>query len=201
MASQFDQFVEKVTKLPAPQKVAIVAFIAAAFTAGNYFILIQDTWEQSNKAIKRMRALEDELIQNQAIANNLEQYKTEKKQLEQQLAKALTELPEEANVDALVQSLFEIGTNSGLTIATIEPRGERRADFYAEVPLSMSVRGNYHEIAVFLDSVSKLKRIINVSNIKLTNPKFQNEKVVLEAKYTATAFRFLPAPPTQPAKK
>ena len=206
MATKFDQFVEKVTKLPAPHKAGILLFIAAALTAGTFFLLVQPTWEQAEKSIRRMRALEDELIQNQAIANNLQQYRKEKELLEQQLAKALTELPEEANIDALVESLYAIGTDSGLVIVNIEPKGERRQDFYAEVPLAMTVTGNYHQIAVFFDQISKLKRIINVTGIKLTDPKVANEKVQLKATYTATAFRFLPKPPPgapgkAPAKK
>lgn len=195
MATKFDQFVEKVTKLPVPQKAGIALFIAAAMTAGTFFLLVQPTWEQAQRSIKKMRALEDELIQNQAIANNLQQYRKEKELLEQQLAKALTELPEDANIDALIESLYAIGTDSGLVIVNIEPKGERKQDFYAEVPLAMTVTGNYHQIAVFFDQISKLKRIINVTGIKLTDPKMQNEKIQLKATYTATAFRFLPKPP------
>ena len=201
MATKFDQFVEKVTRLPAAQKAGILLFTAAALTVGTFFLLVQPTWEQAEKSIKRMRALEDELIQNQAIANNLQQYRKEKELLEQQLAKALTELPEEANIDALIESLYAIGTDSGLVIVNIEPKGERGKDFYAEVPMAMTVTGNYHQIAVFFDQISKLKRIINVTGIKLSDPKVANEQVQLKATYTATAFRFLPKPAATAKKK
>lgn len=201
MATQTEQLIESVTKLPAAQKVAVVVFIAAALTAANFFLLVQPTWDEAEQSLKRMRALEDELIQNQAIANNLQQYRKEKEQLEQQLAKALTELPEEANIDALVQSLYEIGVKSGLSITNIEPKGESKAQFYAEIPLAMTVVGNYHEIAVFFDAVGKLKRIVNISGIRMGAPKFKNEKVLVEAKYTATAFRFLPQPAAAQAQK
>lgn len=200
MATQTEQLIESVTKLPAAQKIAVVVFIAAALTAANFFLLVQPTWDEAEASLKQMRALEDELIQNQAIANNLQQYRKEKEQLEQQLAKALTELPEEANIDALVQSLYEIGVKSGLSITNIEPKGESRAQFYAEIPLAMTVVGNYHEIAVFFDAVGKLKRIVNISGIKVGTPRFKNEKVLVEAKYTATAFRFLPQPAAQAQK-
>lgn len=192
MATKFDEFVEKVTKLPTAHKAGIALAIAAVLTGATFFLLVQPTWDDTTRSIKKMRTLENELIQNQAIANNLQQFRKEKELLEQQLAKALTELPEDANVEALVESLYALGTDSGLVIQSIEPKGERSQKFYAEVPLAMSVTGNYHEIAVFFDQISKLKRIINITGIKLSAPAVKNEKVNLKASYTATAFRFLP---------
>jgi type IV pilus assembly protein PilO len=54
------------------------------------------------------------------------------------------------------------------------------------------VTGNYHEIGVFLDAISKLARIVNVTNIKMSGSKTVNEKLVVQASYLATTFRFLP---------
>src|SRR5438445_7928183 len=141
-----------------------------------------------------LHALEDDLIQKQSIANNLAQFKHEKEVLERRLAQALTELPNEANIDDLIRSLSEIGTKSGLAINTIEPQGEARQSFYAAIPIVMSVTGNYHEIGVFLDSLSKLARIVNVTNIKMGTARPVNEKLVVNANYVATTFRFLPEP-------
>ena len=67
-----------------------------------------------------------------------------------------------------------------------------RQGFYASIPIAMSVTGNYHEIGVFLDSVSKLARIVNVTNIKMSNPSSAGEKQLVKATYVATTFRFLP---------
>ena len=79
-----------------------------------------------------------------------------------------------------------------LVINNIEPQGEQKQSFYASIPIVMSVTGNYHEIGVFLDSISKLARIVNVTNIKMGSPKTVNEKLVVQASYIATTFRFLP---------
>lgn len=192
MASASDQFIEKVTKLPLAQKIAIAVAVVGVMTGANWYFAVSPNHEQATKLLRRMRQLEEELIQNQAIANNLNQYRREKARLEKQLARALTELPEDANIDELIQSLHEIGLKSGLTITTIEPRAEKRDQFYAAIPVAMKVVGNYHEIAVFFDSISRLKRIVNVSHIKMGGAKVRNEKVQVEATYQATTFRFLP---------
>ncbi|TMA16332.1 MAG: pilus assembly protein PilO, partial [Deltaproteobacteria bacterium] len=85
-----------------------------------------------------------------------------------------------------------IGTKSGLTINSIDPQAEQRQSFYASIPIVMAVTGNYHEIGVFLDSLSKLARIVNVTNIKMAGARFTNEKLVVSSTYVATTFRFVP---------
>ena len=72
-----------------------------------------------------------------------------------------------------------------------QPQAEQKLSFYAAIPIAMSVTGNYHEIGVFLDSISKLARIVNVTNIKMSQAKTVNEKLVVQATYMATTFREL----------
>src|SRR5919202_977050 len=129
----------------------------------------------------QLRALEDELIQKQSIANNLAQFKREKEILERRLQQALTELPNEANIDELIRSLAEVGKKSGLIINDIAPQPEQTQSFYASIPVVMAVTGNYHEVSVFLDSISKLARIVNITNIKMNQPKMSGDKLVLSA--------------------
>jgi type IV pilus assembly protein PilO len=179
------------TKAPLPQKLAAVGGLVAVVTALNWFMMIDPLRDQITSKQAEQRKLDDDLIQKQAIANNLAQYKHEKEVLERKLAQALTELPNETNMAELISSLSEVGNKSGLIINTIEPRGESRQGFYASIPIGMAVTGNYHEIGVFLDSVSKLARIVNVTNISLTNPRMAGAKLVLDATYVATTFKFL----------
>lgn len=202
MALTRQDVLNSVTKLPLGQKVGVVAAFVILLTAANWYFFVDPMQTQIAQKQTQLRSLEDELIQKQSIANNLAQFKHEKEILERRLAQALTELPNEANIDDLIRSLAEIGTKSGLTINTIDPQAEQRQSFYAAIPIVMSVTGNYHEIGVFLDSVSKLARIVNVTNIKMGSAKLQNEKIVVGATYVATTFRFLPpeAAPA-PAKK
>ena len=192
MAVTGQDILNQMNKAPLPQKLAVAGILVAALSAGNWFLLIDPMREEINQKQQTQRKLEDELIQKQSIANNLAQFKHEKEILERKLAQALTELPNEANMAELISSLSEVGNKSGLIINSIEPQGESRQGFYASIPIVMSVTGNYHEIGVFLDSVSKLARIVNVTNIKMSNPSSAGEKQLVKATYVATTFRFLP---------
>jgi len=201
MALSGQDVLNAVNKMPLGQKVGVVAGFVILLSAANWYFFIDPMQTQIKSRQSSLRALEDELIQKQSIANNLAQFRHEKEILERRLAQALTELPNEANIDDLIRSLSEIGTKSGLTINSIEPQAEQRQSFYASIPIVMAVSGNYHEIGVFLDSLSKLARIVNVTNIKMGQARVTNEKLVINANYIATTFRFLPEANTpRPAK-
>jgi type IV pilus assembly protein PilO len=188
-----------VNKLPLGQKIAALVLIVGGITAANYFLVVQPEYEQLQRQQGVLRTLEDDLTQKQAIANNLAQFKHEKEILERRLQQALTELPNEANIDELIRSLAEIGQKAGLTINDIAPQGEQKQSFYASIPIVMAVTGNYHEIGVFLDALSKLPRIVNVTNIKMGQAKMSGDKLVVSASYVATTFRFLPETQTATA--
>jgi len=192
--------IASLNKLPLAQKIGVLVFIVGGISAANYFLLVQPEYEQVQRQEGVLHTLDDELSQKQAIANNLAQFKHEKDVLERRLQQALTELPNEANIDELIRSLAEIGQKAGLTINDITPQVEQKQSFYASIPIVMAVTGTYHEIGVFLDALSKLARIVNVTNIKMGTPKMQGDKLVVAASYVATTFRFVPEAAPAPAK-
>ena len=185
MALTGQDILNSITKAPLSQKVVGLGLIVGLLTAGNWYLLVDPVQQQITRQQAALRQLEDELIQKQSIANNLAQFKREKEILERRLQQALTELPNEANIDELIRSLAEVGNKSGLVINDIAPQAEQKQSFYAAIPVVMAVTGNYHEVGVFLDAISKLARIVNITNMS-------GDKLVVSATYVATTFRFLP---------
>ena len=195
MALTGQDILNQLNKVSLPQMIAGMAVAAIGITVATFILAVQPTLDDIGRRRTEQQRLEKELIDKQAIANNLDQSKRDMALLERRLAQALTELPNESNIDELIRSLSEIGQKSGLTISSIEPKGETKKPLYAEIPIVMSVSGSYHEIGVFLDSVSKLARIVNVTNIKMSTPKLVNEKLTLSASYIATTFRSVSTDP------
>jgi type IV pilus assembly protein PilO len=204
-----DKLLEQINKLPLGQKVGAVAVVLVLLTVLNYFVLgfdlgpsISDTEVQITRTLAERDRLQKDFIEKQAIANNLNQFRREKELLEQKLTEALAELPEEKNIDELLQLFQDRAIKSGLEINTIEPGAVKAEQFFARIPIPMTVTGNFHEIATFFDSLGRLRRIVNVSDIQLDNAKDVSGKVVVNGKFLVTTFMFVkPAGAAGPGKK
>lgn len=185
-----EQLIDRINKLATPVKAAIVLGIAVLITGTCYFLLVTDV-EARIETIKSQQAAADRtLAEKQAIADNLNERRKEMDALEQRLAEALTELPEKKDIEELLAQLNDVGKKSGLEIAKVTPGLEAPEGFYARIPITIIVSGNYHEIAMFLQEIANMRRIVNVNNIKLANPTMKNDKVILNSEFLATTFRF-----------
>ena len=133
-----------------------------------------------------------------AIANNLNQFRREKELLEQQLREALAELPEEKKVDGS-SSCSRIARRSPASRSARSSRRRRSGTGSTRGCPSDDDAGNFHEIATFFDALGRMRRIVNVSDILLDTPKDANGKIVLNAKFLATAFMFVETASPGPA--
>ena len=193
-----DKLIERIVKAPVGAKIGVVAALLVAVTALNYFVVGMDlgasvsaTEDQIRRAAKEQQQLDKEYIEKTAIANNLNQFWREKELLEQQLTEALAELPEDKRIEDLLQLFEDRALKAGLKIGSIEPKPPTPERFYAKIPIPMTVSGNYHEIATFFDSLGRMRRIVNVSEVSLGDPRDVNGKIVLNGKFLVTAFMFV----------
>ena len=193
-----EQLIDRIAKAPLGLKIGLVAGTLVLVTALSYFVFslpygpsISEVEVRIKKAETEQARLERDFTEKQAIANDLNRFRKEKELLEQRLAEALSELPEEKNIDELLGLFQDRAQKAGLEIATITPEPEKAEGFYARIPISMTVNGNFHEVATFFDSLGRLRRIVNVSDISMTTPKDVGGKLVVDAKFLVTTFMFV----------
>jgi type IV pilus assembly protein PilO len=193
-----EQLIERIAKAPVALKIGVVAGALVLVTALSYFVFslpfgpsISEVETRVKRTVIEQARLERDFTEKQAIANDLNRFRKEKELLEQRLGEALAELPEEKNIDELLQLFQDRAQKAGLEIATISPEQEKAEGFYARIPIPMTVAGNYHEIATFFDSLGRLRRIVNVSDISLSAPKDVSGKLVVDAKFLVTTFMFV----------
>jgi type IV pilus assembly protein PilO len=181
------------TNIPNRQIYILLAVIAAGLVAADLYFLMMPMWEEKGKLETDLAKLQADLAQKQAVAANRPQLEAEMKELERHLAAALVKLPEEKDIPRLLTQVNTLGQQSGLEFQLFRPGALVRKGFYAEVPIDMRVAGQYHTLGLFLDRVSKLERIVNVSDIKVAPLSAQQQlggrTVVAELK--ATTYTFL----------
>jgi len=196
-----DEIIDKVLKAPPLQRWGGLAALLVVLTILNFIFLVRPELGTLENQAAQQRVLDSQLQEKSEIAQNLNERRREMDVLQQKLDEALAELPESADVDELLAQLNEIGRKSGLEISAVEPAPEESAQIYVKIPIKMALTGNYHEIAMFLQSLANLRRIVNVNNIQLGSPTLKSEKVVLSSSFVATTFRFLDPKAAQAEKK
>ena len=111
--------------------------------------------------------------------------------MEKGLKQALRQLPDSKELPGLLTDVSSLGKDAGLEFKAFRPRDEIAQDFYAEVPIEIEFSGDFHDIARFFDKVSKLPRIVNVSQLEMEIAGQENGATRLKVRGEATTFRFL----------
>src|SRR6185369_7481788 len=124
-----EQLIERILKAPWPNKIGVVAGIVLLITALNYFVLVSPTNESIVRVDGQLKKLEGDFIDKQQIANNLNQYRREKDLLEERLKEALTELPNDRDLDEMLRQLSDVAQKSGLEIVSVQPGSESPEKF------------------------------------------------------------------------
>lgn len=186
-----NDFLENLENLEPSRKIAIAIGVPLLVLLAYYFLIVSPRTVRTAQLATHIEEMEQERDKKKFEAEQMPERQKEVDALDKQLKLALTRLPDEKEIPELLSSISNLGRDSGLEILVFRQLPEGYQEFYAEVPVEMQVRGNYHQVAQFLDRVGKLDRIVNVSNIALKAPKNVDESVQLDANSRITTFRFL----------
>lgn len=182
---------DKLEELTGSQKLGGAVGIYTLVLLILYFLMIGPTVSNTEEAIARRSTLEAEEAENRQIAENREMWEDSVNKLNEELAKAVKELPNSREIPELVRRISSIGKKIGLQFLLFKPMPEIIRDFYAEVPVKLKVEGSFHEVATFFDRIGKLNRIVNIKNISISDPEERSGKVMLTIEGTAVTYRFL----------
>ena len=183
--------VEKILKLPTKQKVLILVLVVIMEAAALVWFLYLPKHKELTGLKADLAKLQTEIDEKTRIANNLPRLQREFDQLNIELAQALTELPNSKEIPSLLTSITTVGKNAGLDFLVFKPKGEVPKDFYAEVPVDITVSGSYFSVANFFAAVANLPRIVNISSVAFSDIKNVNNRMMTKVTCLATTFRFL----------
>ncbi len=186
-----DPQVEKILKWPTKQKIIFFVFVMLLEAAALGWFLYRPVYQEHKNLKGEFSKLQDEINEKTRIAANLPRLQQEYDQLNRELAQALTELPNSKEIPALLTSITTLGKGAGLDFLTFRPKPEAPKDFYAEVPVDISVAGSFYSVANFFAAVSNLPRIVNITNVNFTDVKSVNNRILARVNCLATTFRFL----------
>jgi type IV pilus assembly protein PilO len=153
---------------PLPVKTAALVLVLIAVVAGAWYF----HWEGQMRTIERVRAEEQKLRQEfdtkQRRAANLEAYEAQLEEMRRTFGDMLRQLPSRAEVAELLVDISQTGLASGLEFELFRPQNAVTREFYAELPVAIRVRGDYHQFARFVSGVANLPRIVTLHDIAIT---------------------------------
>jgi type IV pilus assembly protein PilO len=187
------------TKYPRLAKVGVGALLTVLVGVAYFVLFYDDISEQIAKHKRDEQSLRADVTRVKQA--EFEYHKdlaelTERQQRQRDLNKIL---PETTEYPAFLSALQGVANISGVALQAWTPQEEVMQKFFARVPMRLTLRGKFHQVAKFFYGVGQLDRIINVENIALAEPKTQNDELLLKVDCLATAFHTIPTPGAKPA--
>jgi len=180
---------KKIGSWPILPKVGVLFITLVLIIFASYWF----DWKAQIESIDQEKLKEEGLrktfLTKKSEAINLPAYQKQLEDIEKQFGALLKQLPGKSEMDALLTDINQAGLGRGLQFELFKPAvQETRRDFYAELPISIKVSGNYHDIGAFASDIGKLSRIVTLENIALASAS-KGGGLVLDA--TAKTFRYL----------
>jgi len=193
-------------KLPWYGQVGVFVALSAA-ALGAYFYFYDAPLQARIRAKEQQLAtLQADITRGRALAARLPEFRAQVADLEARLDSLKAVLPEQKDVGDLLRRLQTLAMQSNLEIRGFKPQPISQKAMHAEWPIALALDGTYHDLGLFFDKVSKVPRIINISNLAIKAKDLTrvpsggrvDRVATIAAECTATTFVLLENPPQAP---
>ncbi|MEH6389588.1 type IV pilus inner membrane component PilO [Pseudomonas profundi] len=167
--------------------VAVLVFVILAFLG--YHFHLKDLQASLQRSQAQEVALRKDFADKSFRAANLDAYKEQLAEIEERFGTLLKQLPSDTEVPGLLEDITQMGLNSGLEFESITLQPEAAKQFYAELPISIQVQGNYHDIGTFVSSVAGLPRIVTLHDFTIA-PVSEGNPDLLKMSILAKTYRY-----------
>jgi type IV pilus assembly protein PilO len=148
-------------------KSIVWAVVFVGVLVGGYFQLIEPLRLELEKVTAKEQELREEYKRKAFKAANLAAYRKQMIEMEETFGALLSQLPTDTEVPGLLEDITEEGVSNGLEITSIQLQPEVRKEFYVELPISIQVKGPYHDLAAFVSGIAGLPRIVTLHDFKI----------------------------------
>lgn len=172
-----------------PIKMIVVAFLVIAILFLGYYFDTKGKLTELDQVEAKEQELRGTFEIKAKKAANLDAYKEQLEEMRRTFGTLLRQLPSKTEIPALIVDVSQTGLASGLEIELFKPRNETEKEFYAEKPIELILKGDYHQFGTFASEVAALPRIVTLHDISLQPGKERGEKMTLRA--VAKTYRYL----------
>ena len=183
-----------IKNLPTYAKIIIAAAPAVIISALVITLIVLPKNKEIKALEKKIAVQENEIAKDQAKAAKLAELTLENERLRKRLEELKQQLPEEKEVSSLLRQVSDLCIKSGLTVALWKPEQKKThpSGIVYEIPVAVELAGSYHNLGDFYSSLTRLNRIVNIGNFKLSDPKTDKGHANVRVVLTATTFSAVP---------
>lgn len=184
---------ERIAEFPSRYRRMAIAVFLLLLPLTYYFTLYGIQRKNITNLRDEMTGQELDIVRLKKTSKNLPDLEQEVAEMNTKLKMVRSRLPDGKEISSLLTEISHIGTQGGLRFITFKPMDETYETYYAKVPVRMVIQGSYHDLLTFFDQVSRMPRIVTISDIDLSvvRTKGSGESILVEAKCLATTFRYL----------
>jgi type IV pilus assembly protein PilO len=188
-------------KMPWYAQLGAFVLIAAGLAGAFYYFIEAPRQIELEAKTKELSDIRGRISKGQAMARQLPEFRKEIATLEARLDSLKPILPDERDVGDLLRRVQTLATQSNLQVRGFKPMGITTKEMHAEWPIALQLEGNYHNLGLFLDRVSKFPRIINIGSMVVASKVDPTPTASMTINATATTFVLVDAPPPVPEEE
>lgn len=183
---------------PLPVRIVLILAICIGILVLAWYQDIVNQRDQHARLVKVELEHKETLEKKQQKAANLEALKNQLKEMREDFKDMLKQLPNKTEVARLIRDISQEGIKAGLEFNLFKPSSEKPSDYYAELPISITVVGTYHQFGEFISGIAAMPRIVTTHDINITAAKGKKgkkgdagQKDSLQMNATAKTYRAL----------
>lgn len=154
-----------------------------------YQFVLSDVRASLEKARNEEPKLKTDFETKAAQSASLNAYKAQMDAIEESFSGLLKQLPAETEVPGLIEDVTKAGLTSGLEFKQIRLQKEVTQPFYVELPVQITITGNYHAFANFATKVAALPRIVTLNDFTI-KPEVVGDSSKLTIDVLAKTYRY-----------
>ncbi len=168
--------------------------LAAGVLYGVDYLMVKKLKESIATADAQIVELDQKISKGRAAERKLPQFREEVKRLELELEKLRRILPSTRNTEEIIKKVKSLVDQGEFTLRrlTFPPLNisAQSSDPYSEWPISISVDGRYHDLAILFNKLGNFSRIMNVEQIAVRALPNQETRTV-SADFVAKTFVYV----------
>jgi len=182
------------SKIPSYVKIILAVIPAVVIIVVALFVFIFPKNKEIKDLETKILAQESEIAKSQSKAEKLPELIAINEDLKNKLNELKKQLPDEKEVTSLLKQVSDFAINSGLKVDLWKPAQKKihASGIVYEIPVQVELTGSYHNLGQFFSNITKLTRIVNISNLRLSEQEMLGRTALLKIVFTATTFSAVP---------